>query len=134
MPDTRTEHQTRVLLVVSDKTRAAPLHEKLVSKGVVVTTEDDPHEALVRCQENPPDLAVVEDSLSGMTGIRFLGELLKISWTTATILIADEDDEIIHERAEGLGILGHVRGYDDLEALERLFESFYRLASGNPVG
>lgn len=131
MPDTQTERPKRVLLLVSDNTSATPLHEKLVSKGITVTIEDDPHEALVRCQENPPDLAVVEDSLSGMTGIRFLGELLKVSWTTASILIADEDDEIIHERAEGLGILGHVRGYDDFEALEKLLERFSRLASGN---
>lgn len=132
MPDTGTERPKRVLLLVSDKTSSTPLHQKFVSKGFAVTIEDDPHEALVRCQGNPPDLAVVEDSLSGMTGIRFLGELLKVSWTTASILVADEDDEIIHERAEGLGILGHVRGYDDFEALEKLVEKFSRLASGIP--
>ncbi|MFC1836719.1 Rossmann-like domain-containing protein [Thermodesulfobacteriota bacterium] len=119
---TRFEHPQRALLLVADKQRATRLIECLSSKGISVVAKDNPNEAIEYCRENPPDLAVVEDNLPAMAGPRFLSELLIISWTTATILIACDNEDAVHERAEGLGILGHIRGYDDVEGLEKLVE------------
>ena len=80
---------------------------------------------------NPPDLVIVEDRLTGMTGIHFLAELLKVSWTTSTILISDEEEEALHDQTEGLGILGAIRTVDDVESLDRLLDRFLEIVSPN---
>ena len=83
------------------------------------------------CRENPPGLAVVDDNLPKLTGIGFLNNLLKISWNSGTILIADHEESVVHEKAEGLGILGHMRGYDDFMALDDLLDKYSRIISGS---
>jgi hypothetical protein len=67
-----------------------------------------------------------------MTGIRFLAELLKVSWTTSAILISDEEEEALHDQTEGLGILGAIRAADDVETLDRLIDRFLQIVSPNP--
>jgi hypothetical protein len=64
-----------------------------------------------------------------MTGSRFLSEFLAISWTTAAILISDEDEETVHRRTEGLGILGHMRSVKDVDRLEKMLDSLLDIAS-----
>jgi len=66
-----------------------------------------------------------------MTGIHFLAELLKVSWQTSTILIADEEEEVIHDQTEGLGILGAIRTADDIGSLDRLLDRFLGIISAN---
>ena len=78
---------------------------------------------------NKPDLAVVDENLATMSGIHFILDLLKVSWTTATILVSDRDDEAIHEATEGLGILGHIKDYEDLEGFESLLKKFEEIVS-----
>jgi hypothetical protein len=72
---------------------------------------------------------VVEENLANMSGIHFILALLKVSWTTATILVSERDDEAIHEATEGLGILGHIKGYEDLKSLEDLLKKFEEIVS-----
>jgi hypothetical protein len=67
---------------------------------------------------------VLEDILDSMTGVRFLQQLLAISWTTASILISDEPEDTLHEKTEGLGILGRIRDYGDIIGLKMLFRTF----------
>ena len=88
----------------------------------------DPIQSLDKCRQNKPDLAVVEEDLQTMSGIHFILDLLKVSWTTATILVSKRDDKAIHEATEGLGILGHIKDYEDLESLERLLKKFKKIA------
>jgi hypothetical protein len=57
--------------------------------------------------------------------------LLKVSWTTSTILIADEEEEAIHDQTEGLGILGSIRTVNDMETLDRLLDRFLEIVSPN---
>jgi hypothetical protein len=66
-----------------------------------------------------------------MTGIHFLAELLKVSWTTSAILISDEEEEALHDRTEGLGILGAIRTVDDVKSLDRLLDKFREMVSPN---
>jgi hypothetical protein len=58
---------------------------------------------------------------------QFVTELLKVSWTVSTILITEDDPETVHEKAEGLGILGSISHPDDREKLEELLKEFKRL-------
>ena len=107
--------------------RGARLIETLAQKGIFASVRTDPVAALEECRSNPPQLAIVANELRGMTGALFLAELLKISWTTSAILIADEDEEVVHERTEGLGILGSIRKAEDTANLEKLLETFLEI-------
>jgi DNA-binding response OmpR family regulator len=118
-------------VIVNDASQARPILESLSRKGFAGIVESDPKAVLETCTVNPPDLVIVEDRLTGMTGIHFLAELLKVSWTTSTILIADEEEEAIHDQTEGLGILGSIRTVNDMETLDRLLDRFLEIVSPN---
>lgn len=123
------ENTPRVALIVRQPGRAFNLLATLARQGMAATLQSDPIEALRECRLNPPHLVIVEDDLGSMSGVRFLSELLKLSWTTSTILIANESEEAVHERTEGLGILGRIRDYDDTATLHSLIEKFFSLTS-----
>jgi len=95
-------------------------------------TRNDPRLALEACRDDPPDLAVVQWDLGAMSGVEFITELLKISWTTATVLITDKDEETVHDKAEGLGILGRVTDFRDIVGLGRLLDT-YRSLKNEPA-
>ena len=97
----------------------------LSKRGMDATILSDPEEALRLCRDTPPNLAIVEDPLRSMSGTVFLGHLVRISWITSTILIADSDEKQVHERAEGLGILGHLKSPHDKEGLDLLLEKIH---------
>ncbi len=120
--------ELRAVVIVNDASQARPIVECLSRKGFVGIIESDPQAVLESCSVNPPDLVIVEDRV---TGIRFLAELLKVSWTTSTILIADEEEEVLHDQTEGLGILGAIRTVDDTESLDRLLDRFLEIVSRN---
>jgi DNA-binding response OmpR family regulator len=121
----------RAAVIVNDASQARQIVECLSRKGFVGIIESDPQAVLETCSVNPPDLVIVEDRLRGMTGIHFLAELLKVSWTTSTILIADEEEEALHHQTEGLGIIGAIRTVDDVESLDRLLDKFLQIVSPN---
>lgn len=112
----------KALVVVREPSAAAPLVERLTEAGFIVESSSNPSLSLEKCRQNTPNLVVVEEDLASMSGIRFIADLLKVSWTTATILVSQRDDEAIHEATEGLGILGHIQGYEDFENLRKLMK------------
>lgn len=117
----------QAFVLVNERTNAEGIVAMLGQRGISATVGTDPEKALVLCASQSPNLAVVENDLSSMSGARFLAELLKISWTTSSILIWDEDEEIVHEKTEGLGILGSVRSVQDKEGLNKLVDKFFTL-------
>jgi DNA-binding response OmpR family regulator len=119
----------RAVVIISDVSRARPILEALSRRGFAGIIESDPKAVLDAGQVNPPDLLIVEDRLNGMTGSRLLSEFLAIAWTTAAILICDEDEETVHQRTEGLGILGHMRTVKDVDKLDELLDTFLEIAS-----
>jgi DNA-binding response OmpR family regulator len=123
--------ELRAAIVVNDASLAGPIIESLSRKGFARIVQSDPHAVLETCCVNPPDLVIVEDRLRDMTGIHFLAELLKVSWTSSTILITDEEEESVHDQTEGLGILGSIRTVDDVESLDRLLDRFLQIVSPN---
>jgi DNA-binding response OmpR family regulator len=117
----------RALVAVDEG--ALRLTEILSQRGISATIVSSPDEALRECRANSPHLAIVAGAVGGITGVRFLRELLNISWETFTILIMDEDEEAVHTRAEGLGILGSIRTADDTEGFEKLLDKFCEMVS-----
>jgi hypothetical protein len=114
--------------LVAAREPASTLMDTLSRRGISTTVVADADEALRECRMNPPHLVIVA-GLDGMTEIGFLRELLKISWKTFTILVADEDEEVLHDQTEGLGILGSIRRADDTEGLDNLLDKFVKMVS-----
>jgi DNA-binding response OmpR family regulator len=117
----------RAIIVVDE--RVPKLTENLSNRGISTTVVTNADEALDDCLMNPPHLAIVGTSLGTMTVKDFLAELLKISWKTSTILISDEEEEALHDRTEGLGILGAITSAEDTEALAMLLDKFFAIVS-----
>ncbi len=126
------ETRLRAIVVVNDVHEVSVMVKILGKLGLATTVRNDPNEALDECRRTPPDLAIVEKTMVSMTGPRFLDELLKVSWTTSTILIADEDEKALHQETEGLGILGSIRTVNDVEGLERLIAKFLAMLPPAP--
>jgi PleD family two-component response regulator len=124
----------KAFVLVKEPAAAAALVQELEKASFIVNASSDSSLSLDECRRNTPDLVVVEENLATMSGIRFIADLLRVSWTTATILVSERDDEAIHEATEGLGILGHIKGYEDLEGLGRLLTRFEEMLSPAQFG
>jgi len=116
-------------LVVNDATAARTFAHILADRGLIPCVFTDPQQALGRSSQDPPDLVIVEDDVNGMRGAHFLSALLRISWSTSAIFISDEDEDTVHEKTEGLGILGSIRGLGDSDGLARLLKRFLDVIS-----
>lgn len=114
----------RAIVIVDDTSHTMSMLDTLSRKGFSGIIASEPRSVLDACKTSPPTLVIVEDRLRRMTAICFLSELVRLSWGTAAILVSDEEDEVVHQKTEGLGILGHIRSVDDLDGLERLLDKF----------
>ncbi len=120
-------HDIQAIILVNDPGQAEGIAGALAQRGISAAISTDPEEVLLACRSQSPHLVVVQDDLGQMNGMQFLAALLKISWTTSSILICDEEEEVVHERTEGLGILGSIRGVNDKDGLQRLLDVFFRI-------
>ena len=100
----------------------------LASSQIVAEVFSASDRALLRQKQEPFDLLIIHDDPSTGAGLKLAGEFLKINWMTSTIVICDQDESIIHDRAEGLGILGHLRNSADLKSLAQLLTKFKQLS------
>jgi DNA-binding response OmpR family regulator len=114
----------RVMVVIADPSDAGMVAEMVEKQGIIPLVVTDPEKALEECTSAPPDIVIVDDDLRYMTGKQFLARLLRISWTTGSILITDDEEHIVHEKTEGLGILGRIRSYTDEEELAGLLRRY----------
>ncbi len=117
----------QAIILVNDPGMAAGIADTISQRGISASIRTDPEEVLLACRSQSPHLVVVQDNLIHMSGMRFLADLLKISWTTSSILICDEEEDVVHEKTEGLGILGSIRSVHDEEGLKRLLDVFFRI-------
>jgi DNA-binding response OmpR family regulator len=114
----------KAIVIGNDIERFGHVLRALSARGIAGSIEQDPQAVLDSCAVSPPDLVIAAEQLAGMTGIRFLSQLVAVAWTTSTILIADEEEDLVHDKTEGLGILGSIRNTEDSENLERLLDRF----------
>ena len=120
------------IVVVNDVSAADPLTRVCKQRGIETHVFDDPEAALEECRKNPPQLAIVEEQVGDMLGVNFIGALLTISWTANSILISNKDHDTVHEMTEGLGVLGSLTGYSDIEELNKLLDTFDKVTAGQP--
>jgi DNA-binding NarL/FixJ family response regulator len=125
MPKNIRQTKPSAILLLNDIDSSAEIKRIIEENGISVIVTNDPGEAIEQCRLSPPRLVVVDGLLKDMSGIKLLSDLLRISWTISSILIADQDEETIHNITEGLGILGHIRNYNDTEKLKELLKVFH---------
>lgn len=105
----------------------AIISTELAERGGKASFYSVPQEAILSCRDRVPDLVIVQEESLGIAPEAFIRELLGISWTMSTLLITDEDEETVHEKTEGLGILGHIRSVGDTGSLRDLLDTFIRI-------
>lgn len=121
---------SEAILIVNDPANTQAARSLCQDRNFEIVTETDPDKALELCRNKPPDLVIVEDPVAGKSAKEVISQALKISWTIASIVISEEDEETIHDKMEGLGILGHMTSYDDTETLSELLEKHRNLMQG----
>jgi len=120
----------KAFLVVSDTSQAALLVENLSRQGIEAIIQTQANQAIEEFKASPCDLVIVEENLKQISGIEFIQKLIKISWTTGIILISNEDKEVVHQKTEGLGILGHIRTLGDSDELSKLIKKYRQIING----
>jgi len=114
----------RALVLIDNPAGADLICACCEKKDIETIVTGSVERAVEACSENPPELVIVDDRLSAMSGPAFIARVLEVSWTISSILITDEDEETVHDKCEGLGILGHITSPYDIEGLERLLDEF----------
>ncbi len=115
------------VIVVNNPAEADRICDCCSDYGIETQVFDDPEKALKVCRTNPPNLVVVQHELQSMSGLELINALLRISWTISVVMIVDADEETVHDRTEGLGILGHMEHAADLERLKGHLDTFVNI-------
>jgi DNA-binding response OmpR family regulator len=119
-----TDRKPRALILSTNATGVAKVSAFLRERGIEAVEVDSLERCVIQAKSSPPDLLIAEDDITSNIGLLAIRELLRISWMVSSILVSDLDETEIHDRAEGLGILGNLRVIDDLEELDRLLDDF----------
>lgn len=117
----------RAILFLNQSDSIEPLIEALASNGFELFAADDLEAGLSEHRREPFSLAVVEDGYKSLSAPAIVQELLKISWTTHSIIVTDKDEDQLHEQAEGLGILGGMKDRHDVKRLNELLTTLRKI-------
>ena len=117
----------RAILFLNQNDSIEPLIEALASNGFELFAADDLEAGLSEHRREPFSLAVVEDGYKSLSAPAIVQELLKISWTTHSIIVTDKDEDQLHEQAEGLGILGGMKDRHDMKRLNELLTTLRKI-------
>jgi DNA-binding response OmpR family regulator len=117
----------RAILFLNQSDSIEPLIEALAGNGFELFAADDLGAGLSEHRREPFSLAVVEDGYKSLSAPAIVQELLKISWTTHSIIVTDKDEDQLHEQAEGLGILGGMKDRDDIKRLNELLTTLRKI-------
>lgn len=113
---------TSVLMVVSDKTRFQQLASGLGKEVKTATIQwaDTAREALRLIKNNPPAVAVVDESLADMSGLDFVRRVVGINPWVQTAVVSHLSPETFHQTTEGLGVAVRLPGNPDISDAEPL--------------
>lgn len=97
----------RILLVDDDRLISATLSEGLRQRGYEVETANSGEQALALCEQVPPDLAILDMRMTGMTGLETAHFLRQRTRVPYLFLTAYGDAETVKE-AVAEGALGYL--------------------------
>ena len=107
-----------------DKNLADLISATLKEELFEVVTTADTEETLDLLKQKLFSLAVVGDPEGDETAFDAMKKVVMKSPMTSMILITDLSEEIVEEKAEGYGILGHIARDFSSEGLKGLIENF----------
>ncbi|MBU1172856.1 MAG: hypothetical protein KKD44_25130 [Proteobacteria bacterium] len=84
---------------------------------------------LVKDKANKVDLAVVDQMVGGMPGIRWVEQMLPLNPMVNTALVSSLSDEDFHEYTEGLGVLMRIPLDPDKTTVTRVVERLVKVLS-----
>jgi hypothetical protein len=84
----------------------------------------EPDSAVLKHKKEAFDLIIAEDDPKTGKGLKLINDFVTINWMTSSVPISDLDEVSIHDRTEGLGILGHMSHLADLISLKSLMDKF----------
>jgi DNA-binding response OmpR family regulator len=84
-------------------------------------------EALAVLADDPPLLAVIDDSVGEVSGLDVVRRLMRIDAFLNTAVLSALDEETFHRRSEGLGILARLPLQPDAGDVARLLEALRRV-------
>lgn len=110
----------------------------LMRKGLALSIEDEPNlevvgqaadaeEALAMFSRLNPDMAVVDVSLPGMSGLELIKHLMAIKPGLMVVVVSRHDEALYAERAVRAGARGYVM---KLEAGDRIVEAIHHVRRG----
>lgn len=124
---TRQNNCIKALIFLGNEDGANTVSMALEKRGIETSTVGSLEQCVDRMKMLSPDILIVEDNTNSNIGIKAVREALRVSWTVSPILISPLDEEQIHDRAEGLGILGFMSAPSDIEKLDSLIDVFMKL-------
>lgn len=120
--------QHKVLLVTSRPAQLKEFAEVFYTdRKMEVVPVGTAKEAISVVQEMAPVLAIVDDQVRGVEGLKIIQRLIEANAFIHTATISELTDQEFHNRSEGLGILaklplvpGRNDAYKLIEQLERM--------------
>ena len=99
----------KLLLVSPDKDSLSAFASALVKDGDVdLSWAESGERALEIASDTNIDLAVTEESLGDMTGLKFAGRLLSVNPMITCASVSSLSAENFHEASEGLGLMAQL--------------------------
>ena len=113
----------KLLLVSPDKDSLSAFASALVKDGDVdLSWAESGERALEIASDTNIDLAVTEESLGDMTGLKFAGRLLSVNPMITCASVSRLSPENFHEASEGLGLMAQLPIQPGKEHAEELLQ------------
>ena len=118
------------LILEADTKIAAQLKALLPDQFGQVIVAANTAEALKVLREKEIQMAFVGDPLEGGSCFDLLKDIVRSSPLTYVVLITDESQEVIHGKAEGYGILGHIPRIFSSSHIKTLVDRYKQITQG----
>ncbi len=104
----KTENQEQALILEADTKLVDRIKPILCSNNFIVLSPESTEAAIKMLKQHSIQLAFLGQPPEGGQCFDLLKEIVKASPMTYVILMTDESEKQVHDKAEGFGILGHV--------------------------
>ncbi len=117
----------RAVIVEGDQERAMRLTELLEQRSYAPSILPTREEMLKELGGKTIPLIILGETQDGFSPYQLMHDVVKHSPMTSMILITDESEKEVEEKAEGYGILGHV-GSDPGDDFFTLLDNFEKIS------
>ncbi len=131
MPASRAPRKTKVLIVDDHRTFAQAMalvismQPDLTARAVLSGGESERAAA-----EDPPDVVLMDVAMPGRDGVQAAARVIARHPGTRVLVLSAHDDDLLRERALGVGVFGFLSKYEPIDAV---LDAVRRAAEGEPM-